>query len=135
MQTKTQKEVVKTETTQEKPVMLLNGKKEDPSDLKLAQEQELKRILTPTAEQRLRSLEQMKILGDKFSFLKEKQDQLKNFVLSSDGTKEKFFMSNGGGFTFEVTNSQTLEKVLAVIEEDLSLFTARAEQEILSFSI
>lgn len=104
------------------------------SDLKNT-EAELKRLINPTAEQRLRSLEQMQILAKKYTFLKDKKDSLEKFILSNDGTKEKITLSNAQGFNFEVSNSQTIEKVLQVIESDLELFTMRAEQEILEFNV
>ena len=102
---------------------------------KVEQVQEVKRLLNPTAEQRLKSLEQMKILGERFTFLKVKEDELEKFILSSDGTKEKISLSNASGFKFEVSNSQTIEKVLEVIAKDLKVFTERAEQEIISFTV
>ncbi|WP_329805407.1 hypothetical protein [Flavobacterium facile] len=97
--------------------------------------EEIIKMLHPTAEERLKSLEQMRILGDKFTFLKTKQDELEKFMLSSDGTKEKISLSNASGFNFEVSNSQTIEKVLEVISSDLKIFTERADKEILNFSI
>lgn len=115
--------------TQEQP------KVANPEISKADQVNEIKRLLSPTAEQRLKSLEQMRILGDKFTFLKTKEDELEKFVLSSDGTKEKISLSNASGFKFEVSNSQTIEKVLEVIAGDLKIFTERAEQEILSFNV
>ena len=115
--------------TQEQP------KEAIPEALKVNQENEIKRLLSPTAEQRLKSLEQMRILGDKFTFLKTKEDELEKFILSSDGTKEKISLSNASGFKFEVSNSQTIEKVLEVIAGDLKIFTERAEQEIISFTV
>lgn len=99
------------------------------------QEQEIKRLLNPSVEQRLKSMEQMRILGEKFTFLKDKKDNLEKFILSSDGTKEKITLSNARGFLFEVSNSQTIEKVLDVIQKDLDLFTSRAEKEILEFNV
>ena len=97
--------------------------------------EEIIKMLHPTAEQRLKSLEQMRILGDKFKFLKTKQDELERFMLSSDGTKEKIALSNASGFSFEVSNSQTIEKVLDVINSDLKIFTEKADKEILNFAI
>lgn len=116
-------------TTQEPP------KVASPEASKVNQENEIKRLLSPTAEQRLKSLEQMRILGDKFTFLKTKEDELEKFILSSDGTKEKISLSNASGFKFEVSNSQTIEKVLEVIAGDLKIFTERAEKEIISFTV
>jgi hypothetical protein len=110
-------------------------KEENLNASKTNQEDEIKRLLNPSAEQRLKSLQQMNILGEKFNYLKVKEDELNKFILSSDGTKEKISLSNASGFKFEVSNSQTIEKVLFVISEDLKLFTNKAEQEILNFNV
>lgn len=96
---------------------------------------ELLKKFEPTAEQRLQNLERFKILGEKHTFLKQKEDELSKFIISSDGTRERVTLSNASGFTFEVSNSQTLEKVVSIIEEDLKTFVQRSEQEILSFQI
>jgi hypothetical protein len=107
-------------------------------DLKPIEKQEkeiVKLPIVPTAEFRLKMAEQFRILGEKFNFLKTKEDELNKFVLSSDGTKEKISLSNASGFKFEVSNSQTIEKVLKVIQDDLSAFTERANEEILNFKI
>lgn len=120
-------ETVKATEEVKKPVQTSNAEAK--------QVAEIKRLINPTAEQRLRSLEQMQILAKKFTFLKEKKDSLEKFILSNDGTKEKITLSNAQGFNFEVSNSQTIEKVLQVIQDDLELFTTRAEKEILEFNV
>lgn len=125
----TLKVVETSKATQEQP----KGQISEPT--KVEQVNEIKRLMNPTAEQRLKSLEQMKILGEKFTFLKVKEDELEKFMLSSDGTKEKISLSNASGFKFEVSNSQTIEKVLEVIAKDLKVFTERAEKEIISFTV
>jgi len=99
------------------------------------EKQEVSNLLNPSAEVRLKKLDQFLILGEKFKFLKTKEDELNKFVLSSDGTKEKISLSNASGFKFEVTNSQTIEKVLKVIQEDLSLFISKADEEVKTFII
>jgi len=125
----TLKKVETPKTTQEQPKAVIS------ETSKAEPVQNLKMLLGPTAEQRLKSLEQMKILGDKYTFLKQKEDELEKFILSSDGTKEKISLSNASGFKFEVSNSQTIEKVLEVIAKDLNIFTIRAENEIISFTV
>ncbi|GAB3708668.1 hypothetical protein [Flavobacterium koreense] len=99
------------------------------------EKQEVSNLLNPSAEVRLKRLDQFLILGEKFKFLKTKEDELNKFVLSSDGTKEKISLSNASGFKFEVTNSQTIEKVLKVIQEDLSLFITKADEEVKAFIV
>ena len=96
---------------------------------------EVENFLNPSAEFRLKKLEQFQVLAGKFQFLKTKEDELNKFILSSDGTKEKISLSNASGFKFEVSNSQTIEKVLKLIQEDLSLFIGKAETEVKAFII
>src|SRR5690606_28107158 len=72
-----------------------------------------------TPEKRLQRVENLRILGQRFAYLKKKEDELSKFIVSSDGTKEKIVLTNANGFNFEVSNSQTVEKVVQVIENDL----------------
>lgn len=88
-----------------------------------------------SAEQRLKSAEQFQILGNKFRFLKEKEDELNNFILSSDGTNEKIQLSNVSGFKFVVTNTKTIEAVVTFLQNDLEEFIIKAEKEINDFVI
>lgn len=92
-------------------------------------------VLKPTAESRLKKLENFKILAERHNFLSKKNDDLQKFIVSSDGTKEKLSLSNAQGFSFEVSNSQVLEKCLYVIKEELQKITSHSEQEVLKFQI
>ena len=91
-------------------------------------------IPNKTADQKLKDLEKMKILANKYNFLNEKRDNLEKFILSSDGTKEKFTMSNSSS-TFEVFNPETLKKILATVLADLNDLTNKTEAELLSFNV
>src|SRR5680860_695148 len=92
-------------------------------------------ILNPTADGRIKKLENFKMLADKHRFLIAKQDQLEKFIISSDGTKEKVLLKNASGFEFEVSASQVVEKVLYVIQEELKNFVSISEIEVLEYSI
>lgn len=92
-------------------------------------------IAVLTAEQRLRSLENLQLLGARFKFLQDKEDSLNKFILSNDGSKEKITLSNASGFTFEVTNTQAIEKVIDVLTEHLTVAKEKCSNEILSFQI
>src|SRR5690606_5596156 len=96
---------------------------------------ELIKKFEPSAELRLQRLSNFTILGEKHTFLKKKEDELSKFIVSSDGTREKITLSNASGFTFEVSNRQTIEKVVQVIENDLKSFIQKSEMEILNFQI
>ena len=92
-------------------------------------------VLKPTAEGRLKKLENFKILAERHSFLTQKNDDLQKFIVSSDGMKEKLTLKNAQGFNFEVSNSQVLEKCVYVIKEELQKITTASEKEVLNFQI
>jgi hypothetical protein len=92
-------------------------------------------LLNPTAEGRIKKLENFNLLVKKHKFLNEKNDELQKFIISSDGTKEKIILENAQGFKFEVSNSQVVEKVLDVVSTELETFTKASEKEVLAFSI
>lgn len=93
------------------------------------------KMLNPTAEQRIKNMENFKILSERYQFLQDKDNELQRFIISSDGTKEKITLSNANGFTFEVTNSQTIKAVTEVIHKHLKEMLTTAEKEVLAFSI
>lgn len=92
-------------------------------------------VLKPTAESRLKKLDNFKILAERHKFLEQKNDDLQKFIVSSDGMKEKLVLKNAQGFSFEVSNSQVLEKCLYVIKEELQKITTASEKEVLNFQI
>lgn len=92
-------------------------------------------VLKPTAESRLKKLDNFKILAERHKFLEQKNDDLQKFIVSSDGMKEKLVLKNAQGFSFEVSNSQVLEKCLYVIKEELQKITTVSEKEVLNFQI
>lgn len=92
-------------------------------------------LINPTASARIKKLENFQILAKKHDFLIAKQNELTKFIISSDGTKEKVILKNASGFELEVSASQVVEKVLYVIQEELSTFIEKSEKEVLSFNI
>lgn len=104
-------------------------------DKKTSQEKEVLTMLNPSAETRLKKLEQFSVLGEKYKTLKSMEDNLTKFMLSSDGSKEKIELSNSSGFKFVVSNTQTIEKVLDLINSELSNFIDKADLEIKAFII
>lgn len=99
------------------------------------QKAELNAIFNPSAETKLKKAEQLRIIGDKYNFLKQKEDDLNNYVLSSDGTNEKIELTNKSGFKFVVTNTRTIEQVIEFLQKDLGEFILKAEKEIQEFVI
>lgn len=99
------------------------------------QETDIVNMLNPSSETRLKRLEQFQVLADKFKALKGMEDNLTKFILSSDGTKEKIELSNNSGFRFVVSNTQTIEKVLNLIQTELDVFIKKADEEVKAFII
>ncbi|MHA3788329.1 hypothetical protein ACX0HA_08985 [Flavobacterium hauense] len=92
-------------------------------------------LLTPTAEQRIKSLKNLKLLTERFEFLKTKEDELNTFCVSSDSTQEKIKLTNGSGFIFTISNSQVIEDVIALISKHISTKISHTEKEIIEFPI
>jgi hypothetical protein len=99
------------------------------------QETDIVNMLNPSSETRLKRLEQFQVLAEKFKALKGMEDNLTKFILSSDGTKEKIELSNNSGFRFVVSNTQTIEKVLFLIQTELDVFIKKADEEVKAFII
>ncbi|MES2487124.1 MAG: hypothetical protein V4581_14400 [Bacteroidota bacterium] len=98
-------------------------------------ETELRAILNPTAEQRIKNMKNFSVLSERYEQLIEKQDELNTFVLSSDGTQERFKLSNVSGYAFEFTNTQVIDEVIEVARKHLDARIEKTKQEILEFSI
>lgn len=92
-------------------------------------------IINPTAEGRIKKLENFQLLADKHNFLQKKKNEVDRFIVSSDGTKEKITLSNSRGFNLEVSNSQVVEEIIDLISEKLQLFIDASEKEILRYNI
>ena len=95
----------------------------------------IKDIVNPTAQSRIQKIKNFEILANKFSFLENKKQELEQFIISNDGTKEKLTLSNVNGYKFEVSNSQVLEKVVELLDAELTTFLEKSEKEILAYSI
>ena len=95
----------------------------------------IKDIVNPTAQSRIQKIKNFEILANKFSFLENKKQELEQFIISNDGTKEKLTLSNVNGYKFEVSNSQVLEKVVELLDAELTTFLDKTEKDILAYSI
>lgn len=123
------KTAVKKETAQEEATKTAQAAKVENATAKV------KAILSPSADGRIKKLENFQLLANRYSFLKRKQDELERFILSSDGTKEKVILSNASGFSIEVSNTQVIEKVQELIQAELDTFVKASEKEIVNFQI
>lgn len=92
-------------------------------------------VLKPTAESRIKKLQNFQILADKHKFLLSKNDELQKFIVSSDGTKEKIVLKNAQGFNLEISNSAVITEVVEVVKKKLETITKESENEVLTFSI
>jgi len=133
---KTQTKPTKTGNTKEiaKKEISKNGV-QDKNQKEEKSSTQINEILNPTAEQRIKKIKNFNLLAKKHAFLNEKRDDLENFIVSSDGTKEKIELSNANGYKIEITNSQVVEEITEVVKTLLDKFLKSSEQEILEYTI
>lgn len=91
--------------------------------------------LRPSADERIKNAEHFGILTNKFNHLKEKNEGLKRFRLSSDGTKETIYLENAEGYKFEVRNSNIIDEVVGILQTKLNGLLKHSEEEIQNFVI
>lgn len=112
-----------------------NAKKEISQILEPAKNDVKQSIVKPNAKSRISKLETLNILADKHKKISEKYDELTNFVASNDGTSATMRFSAENNYSFNVSSPAVINKVLLVIEKELSETLEKAENEVLTFSI
>lgn len=93
------------------------------------------KILGVSAENRIKKLETFGIISEKYNKLKTRTDDLTNFRAGNDQTKCEMKFSSQSGYTFTISNSEVVEKVLDVVEGMLFNLLDKAENEVLNFKI
>ncbi len=124
--------------TKENDVKLLNAANTQAAKTPISPENEppvIQAVVIPTAEQRLKSAEELRILGENYSTIKVKQDELKKFALSSDDTQEKISLTNSKGYSFTTSNTDVTKEVAGLIEKVLGKKAEELERKILEYSI
>ena len=89
----------------------------------------------PSPDKRISNLKILNKLSEKVEFLRRKNEEFALFVASMESTANKITIQNSQGFDFSLNNSETLSKVIEVIEKDLDQVTKKAEAEFLNFNI
>lgn len=89
----------------------------------------------PTAEERILRAKNFTILTEKYEHLKEKKQEIDQFKLSSDGTKEKIVLSNAQGYTLEVGNSKVIQDTVKLLTDTLSTLLDATKKEVEEFAI
>lgn len=100
--------------------------------------EEVKKIVksvSVTADDRIKNAENFGILTKKYQFLKTKNEDLQSFKISSDGTKEHLKLENAAGFTFTVSNSNVMQKVVGLLQTELSGLLSATEKEVKEFEV
>ena len=90
----------------------------------------------PSAENRIKNLENFAILAGRYKSLQKKMTELQKFNLANDGTRIKLIISAGEGVdAFTVSNTEAISLAIEVIKESLQKKTEQAEKEIQEFAI
>lgn len=87
----------------------------------------------PSAEERIKRVKNFEILSERFGFLKDKADQLERFQMENAGTNAQLVLKNQSGFEFKVSNTNVIEKALAVVSNELTTMLNDTEREILDY--
>lgn len=88
-----------------------------------------------TAEERINRAKQFEALSTRYNTLKEKENELKTFHAGNDKTNAKIVFKNAQGFTFEVQNSNVIDRLTKAAKEELSILLNEAQNEVLTFEI
>lgn len=86
------------------------------------------------ADDRLSKFEQFQKLGERFTFLKQKDRELKNFTISQDDTAAKVVMQCKGA-ELVITNDVIISKMVTMAQGELDRLVMKTEKEILDFQI
>lgn len=88
-----------------------------------------------TAEERINRAKQFEALSTRYNALKEKENELKTFHAGNDKTNAKIVFKNAQGFSFEVQNSNVIDRLTKAAKEELSMLLNEAQNEVLTFEI
>lgn len=88
-----------------------------------------------TAEGRIEAVKQFDALSNRYKILRQKSNDLKTFKAGNDKMNARIIFENAQGFKLEVQNSSVIEKLTKVAEEELTILTNEAENEVLTFDI
>ncbi|WP_304015839.1 hypothetical protein [Nonlabens dokdonensis] len=94
----------------------------------------LKAILEPTAETRIKRLENFIILTERHKKLSTKKDELDSFNVGTDGLNEKIIIQCDDQI-FEVSNSQVIADLKMNMEKKLNDLLEHSESQIVAFNI
>jgi len=89
----------------------------------------------PSADERIKNAENFMLLTNKFAHLKRKNEELKRFKISSDGTKETIYLENSEGFKFSVSNSKVVDETLQLLQTKLDELLSFTEKEVQEFIV
>ncbi len=88
-----------------------------------------------SADERILKADNFKIITDRYQILKQRQDDLTKLLLSKDGSRETLLISNQNGKRYEVTNSQVINDVVALLKTKGEAALAETAAEIVGFTI
>lgn len=97
-------------------------------------EKQIDEILSPSAKARIKKLETLNILAEKHAKVSNKYDELTNFIASNDSNAVMKFNAESG-YSFSINNPLIVDKILLVVETELSELLAKSENEVLNFHI
>ncbi|QMU65652.1 MAG: hypothetical protein GKR88_16115 [Flavobacteriaceae bacterium] len=123
--------------TQTKTVAPKNGVATQKGATNVAKKSEAlnKRLPTDfTVQERISRLEHLRILVQKYSAVKTKENDMKTFLIEADGSQEYVIFFSGHDEKMRITNTSILKKLVQVIQSEMKSYRESVENDILSFS-
>ena len=87
-----------------------------------------------SVRERIEKLEHIRILVSKYSAMKEKESQLKRFLVEADGTQECMVFFSGDEEKFRLTNTSIQRKIIQLIQSEMKNYREGIENDILTFT-
>lgn len=89
----------------------------------------------PSGKAIVKRLQHAQILADKFEGMSAKYDDLTQFIAGKDAENSSMKFASESGYTFNLTNPTTINKILDLIELEFSQYLEDSENELLNFQI
>ena len=87
-----------------------------------------------TVQERISRLEHLRILVQKYSAVKAKENDMTTFLIEADGSQEFVVFYSGNDEKMRITNTTILKKLVEVIQAEMKSYREGVENDILSFS-
>lgn len=94
------------------------------------EKKETPKSLQELLNEKLEKISSIQKLTNKYNYLLKTQQNLNEFVLTSDGTNDRLTIQDSQRREFQTTNTDTIKRVVSILKDDLKLKLAENQQQI-----